>query len=86
MRSVQNAYLGYYHLAEEKEEAGLTLWVQARDKDLDQELRLKMKESIETLAKIPTPFRDHLDDENIDKAVAKMQSLAESISKIKDLE
>ncbi len=85
LRSVQNAYLGFYHLEEERVEAGLTDWVKARNEALDIKLKKEIQASIDAIAAIKGPFRDNLDDENIDVAIEAMQSLAESIGQIKTL-
>ncbi|RDV37178.1 peptidase M75 [Bradymonadaceae bacterium TMQ3] len=62
MRSVQNAYLGRVEAASTSG-SGLTVFVSAKDSELDDKVKVEIQATIDALDQIAEPFRDSITDE-----------------------
>lgn len=74
LRSVQNAYTGGYHNAQDGQ--GLDVFVASKNSTLDTRLKAEIQDAIDKIGQIPFPFRNNLN------AAAQITAAQQAINKV----
>lgn len=77
IRSIENSYLGGYNA--ETRGASLSAYVSDKDEALNAKVVAQIKTAITAIADIPEPFRNNLDNANVQKAMDEVNLLMEII-------